>query len=120
MTFLSEKEKQYFINYFNLQIGQSYPCSNQYVICGIITNTQKQAINYMNKYPQYQLICKSYNQLVWKNSITNERWQWVPIASNIRGYRFYKIKISSNITKEDFYGKILPYCSFYCKNMEFI
>jgi len=41
MTLLSEEEKQYYINYFNSQIGQSYPCSNQHVICGIITNTQK-------------------------------------------------------------------------------
>jgi len=74
----------------------------------------------MNKYPQYQLIRKSFYQLIWENSITNERWQWAHIASNIRGHRFYKIKISSNITKKDFYEKILPYCGFYCKNMEFI
>lgn len=74
----------------------------------------------MNKYLQYQLIRKSHNQLVWENFVTNERWQWVCIASNIRGYRFYKIKISSNIAKKDFYEKILPYCNFYCKNMEFI
>lgn len=40
MMLLSEKEKQYYIHYFNLQIGQPYPCSNQHVICGIITNTQ--------------------------------------------------------------------------------
>jgi len=40
MELLSEKEKQYYINYFNSQIGQSYPCSNQHVICGIVTNTQ--------------------------------------------------------------------------------
>lgn len=74
----------------------------------------------MNKHSEYQLIRKSYNQLVWKNFITNEQWLWICPTSNARGYRFYKIKISSNIEIKDFYKKILPYCALYCKSMEFI
>lgn len=41
MELLSEKEKQHYINFYNCQEGRPYACSNQVVICGIITHTQE-------------------------------------------------------------------------------
>lgn len=120
MELLSEKEKQHYINFYNCQEGRPYACSNQVVICGIITHTQEQAIDYMNAYPEYQLIRQSHNQLIWINQTTNQEWKWVRPNVNARGYRFYKVKISSIIEKNDFYERILPCCALYCCNMEFI
>ena len=120
MELLSEKEKQHYTNYYNCQEGRSYPCSNQIVICGVITHTQEQAIDYMNAYPEYQLIRQSYSQLIWINQITNQRWIWICPNVNIKGHRFYKVKISSMIGKKEFYERILPCCALYCCSMEFI
>ena len=38
---LIQEEMNRISNYINKQKGQSYPCSNQIVICGIVTHTQE-------------------------------------------------------------------------------
>ena len=49
-----------------------------------------------------------------------ERWKWFDSVNNYRGYRFYKIKISSDISEEIFFEQIYPLCSMYCKEIEWI
>ena len=65
--------------------------------------------------------CIGVNRTDWYNKDKTEKWRlFSPDTFNMRGYRFYKIKIDKCINKDIFYERILPYCGFYCTEMEFI
>lgn len=105
-------------NYFNQQEGREYPCSNQIVICTYITDNLQDIYNYLNKnniIPTRKL----KNYIEWQEN--NERWIWFPIKHNIRGYRFYKVKISKDYNNKEILEQvIIPCCNLYCCSWEII
>lgn len=110
---------EYYAERFNKQEGRKYPCSNQIVLCRIITNDRNKALDFM-KDKEFAERRERYNQIDWV--LTNgERWQWRNWnSSNIRGYRFYKVVIDENISEEIFTSLVLPACASYCCSMEII
>lgn len=108
-----DKELRYMVSEkISKQEGQNYPCSNQVVLCGFFSDRKN-----------WDEFCKDiaypYNRdcVVLKNG---ERWKWFGNANNCRGYRFYKIKVSSDIDEKIFFEQIYPYCFLYCKEIEWI
>lgn len=105
-------------NYFNQQQGSKIPCSNQIVICAYITNNLQEIYNYLDKNNIIPIII-SKTRIEWQEN--NERWIWLSMTQKVRGYRFYKIKISKNYNNEEILKEIIiPYCSSYCCSWEVV
>ena len=104
--------------YFDSQRGQKYPCSNQVVLCGIVTNDRNKAIDFM-KDKVFMEKRERRNQIDWVLS-NGERWTWRIWNEACKGYRFYKIVIDRNISDELFDILIHPCCGSYCCSMEII
>ena len=103
-------------NYFNQEEGRKYPCSNQIVCCAYITNNSQEVYDYLNK-KNIIPIKVSKTRIEWQEN--NERWIWLPITWNTKGYRLYKVKISKNYNNEEILKKIIiPCCSLYCCSWE--
>ena len=97
------------------QEGQNYPCSNQIVLCGFFSDLET-----WNKFCEDNkdnIKYRTQSVIVFQ---TGERWHWFDSSYNCRGYRFYKIKVYSEIDEEYFFNNIYPYCYLYCKEIEWI
>lgn len=110
---------------FNNQEGQNYPCSNQIVMNGFfITDNNiklwEKFIKERNK--EIDLCIAHANHVIDEIQFKNgEVWRCFKIPNyNCRGFRFYKIKIDSSISRKEVFEKILPYCNLYCKELEWI
>ena len=114
--YLTIEEMKHISKIINNQEGRNYPCSNQVVTCGFFASRDEWT-EFCNQY-------KYKTKYITKDSIVfedGERWNWFSINSyNCRGYRFYKIKVSRMIDRNMFMNNIYPYCSFYCKEIEWI
>ncbi len=119
---LKKEERQYYINYFSKKQGQNYPCSNQIVVCAIISNKSYEAISEIMLKKNCILYRRTKDKIIWKSNLNNEIWFYIKnfINRDIRGYRFYKIMIDKNINKNLFYERVLPCCGLYCCEMLFI
>ena len=99
------------------QKGQWYPCSNQIVVCGFLSP-------YRNDFEKFKL---NYN-IKWQTqndfvSNDGEHWMFYKIGNDvnrIRGYRFYKIKVSKEIDRKFFFQYIMPCCALCCREIDFI
>ena len=112
-----ERLKQ-FAEYYNNQEGRKYPCSNQIVRCGVVTDNREKAINYMkNK----NVVCKreTRDQIEWILD-NGERWMWRNWNDSVRGYRLYKVAIDRWTDKDVFNMIINPKCGLYCCSVEII
>ena len=95
---------------------QNYPCSNQTVICGFF-GTSAQWADFISK---SDYIYKNHHYIALRN---NESWRFFNIGVNpnyIRGYRFYKLKLSKDVDREFFFQCIYPCCVLYCCEIDFI
>ena len=118
MSKVSLEELEYYKEYFNNQEGRKYPCSNQIVLCGIVTDSRDKAIDFMkNKNIVRKIEARDRIEWILDN---NERWLWKYWNESARGYRFYKIAVDSIIDKSLFHCLILPRCANYCCSMEII
>ena len=107
---------EHYVEYFNKQKGSPYPCSNQIVLCGVITKDKDKALSVM-KEKGAVIKRQSYNSIEWE--LNNERWLWTTWNKHARGYRFYKILIDENIDEELFlFARVKS--SLYCCSMEVI
>jgi hypothetical protein len=114
MIFKEERDK--ISDYFNNQEGQNYPCSNQVVICGFVTDDD-------NKWEEF--IRQNENNIVtlMKRKVrfeNGERWVRIPTSESSRGYRYYKVKVDNNINRKFLEQIILPCCAHYCCEFEWI
>lgn len=111
------EELKKFKEYYDNQVGRKYPCSNQHVVCGIITEDRNKAINFMVDKP---VIYKSerIDAITWWLD-NGERWLWRKWNDDYRGYRFYKVAIDRLINK-DFYYFAQSSCACYCSSVEII
>lgn len=107
-----------FKEFYDIQEGIKFPCSNQIVTCGIITQDRNLAIDFM-KDKKAPKIYEGKYEIRWELD-NGERWMWRNWNLNCRGYRFYKVAIDKMIDKDLFYNFVCPYCSLYCCSVEFI
>lgn len=113
---MTEKEMKLVSEQINKQEGRNYPCSNQIVVCGFFS-TEKDWNNFVNDNLD-KIKIRQKDRIVLANK---ERWyRFNYIDYSKRGYRFYKIKVSRDIEREIFLNYIYPYCSLYCKEIEWI
>lgn len=104
--------------FYDSQEGRKYPCSNQVVVCGIITEDRNTAIGFMkNKNVVKKLERK--DEIIWELD-NGERWKWKRWNENCRGQGFYKIAIDRLTDKELLEYIILPSCANYCCSVEII
>jgi hypothetical protein len=103
---------------FDEQEGQKYPCSNQIVLCGIITKDRNKAIDFM-KNKNVVKIREKRNEITWFLD-NGEKWLWQNWNINRRGYRFYKIAVDKLVDIDLFRTLIVPSCSIYCCSFEII
>ena len=126
MNTLTNEQIQYYTNSFSKRQGRKYPCSNQTVTCGIISNKSEEEINKIMINRGYFLYKMTYQKNEWlpKNQKCYPYERWIHFKNlnldSCRGYRFYKIIIDKNIDRKLFQLIILPYCSLYCCEMTFI
>ena len=107
---------KHYVEYFSSQKGQKYPCSNQIVVCAIITKNKDKAFSVMEK---KGAIIKRHSPDYIEWELNNERWLWTNWNMNCRGYRFYKIIVDEDID-EDLFEYTRIYSGFYCCSMEII
>ena len=114
--YLTIEEMEYISDRINKQEGQNYPCSNQVVTCGFFAS-REEWVEFCNR-NKHRTKYIAYDHMKFEDG---EIWNWFSINSyNCRGYRFYKIKVSRNIDRHVFMQNIYPYCSHYCKEIEWI
>lgn len=113
-------EEQERISYFiNKQKGRNYPYSNQIVICGFFGTDNAWKSFQKEKEEKKNVLQKSKEELFLSNE---EHWIFFPYQKNYlcRGYRFYKIKVDERIDGKMFFENIYPYCTIYCKEIEWL
>lgn len=110
---------EHYKNYFNNQKGQAYPCGNQIVTCAIITHDVELAERIMEEKGAISLRRFSHTERRWK--LNNENWLWKlnMVNGQSRGYRFYKVIIDKNLSKEEI-EKVIIFCNIYCCSFEVI
>ena len=78
MNTLTNEQIQYYTNSFSKRQGRKYPCSNQTVTCGIISNKSEEEINKIMINRGYFLYKMTYQKNEWlpKNQkcYPYERW----------------------------------------------
>lgn len=113
---MTEEEMKLISERINKQEGRKYPCSNQIVVCGFFS-TDKEWNNFVNNNLD-KIKTRQKDRVIFVNK---EQWyHFNYINYSQRGYRFYKIKVSRNVNRELFLNCIYPYCSLYCKEIEWI
>ena len=113
---MTEEEMKLISERINKQEGRKYPCSNQIVVCGFFS-TDEEWNNFVNNNLD-KIKTRKKDRVIFANK---EQWyHFNYINYSQRGYRFYKIKVSSNVNRELFLNCIYPYCSLYCKEIEWI
>ena len=118
---LTEERMNHISDVINNQDGQDYPCSNQIVTCGFISTENK-----WNKFVEKYKSTSEIKLLTKERLFLSDGTQWRFLDINktnfhsIRGLRYYKIKIDKCIDVDTFEMCIMPYCSFYCKEIEWI
>lgn len=113
---ISKEERDKISNWINNQEGRRYPCSNQIVCCGFVTDDNEKWQNFIEQNKD------SIEKLTKREIVfdSRERWIKIPLNSSFRGYRYYKIKVDKNIDKNFLEQVILPCCANYCCELEWI
>lgn len=118
MSYVLIEELKRFKEYYDKQEGRKYPCSNQVVVCGIITEDRDLAIDFMrdkNVVKKRERI----DEMVWELD-NGEHWKWKHWTESCRGQRFYKVVIDKFIDQDLLRYVILPSCANYCCSVEII
>ena len=118
MGYVSTEELMKFKEYYDKQEGRKYPCSNQVVICGIITEDRNLAIDFMK---DKNIVKKRErkDEIIWELD-NGEYWKWKHWRENCKGQRFHKVAIDKFIDEDLFHHVILPSCVIYCCSVEII
>lgn len=114
---MDKKILEHYVEYFSKQKGRPYPCSNQIVVCAVITKDRDKALSVMEEKGAV-IKRQSYNGIEWE--LNNERWLWRVWNESCRGYRLYKVIIDENVDDNVFRCLISPLCDNYCCSFEII
>ena len=113
---MTEEEMKLISERINKQKGRKYPCSNQIVVCGFFS-TDEEWNNFVNNNFD-KIKTQQKDRVIFANK---EQWYHFNYINYLqRGYIFYKIKSSRNVNRELLLNCIYPYCSLYCKEIEWI
>lgn len=107
----------YYMDHFNKQSGQKYPCSNQLVTCAIITTDRNKAISIMEAEGAIMSYPFLRDQINW--NLNGEIWMWrqwnkCPL---LKGYRFYKLMVDKDIS-DNLFDEIAVCSELYCCSMK--
>lgn len=118
MGYVSTEELMRLKEYYDKQEGRKYPCSNQVVVCGIITEDRNLAIDFMK---DKNIVKKRErkDEIIWELD-NGEYWKWKHWSENCRGQRFYKVAIDRLTDENLLRYVILPSCANYCCSVEII
>ena len=108
---MDKKLLLHFVDEFSKQEGSPYPCSNQNVVCGVVTPDKDKALRVMEE-KGATLLLQGKSRLDWE--LNGEHWIWIRWNASQRGYRFYKVFIDENIDEELFYRVIVGCCGYCC------
>ena len=111
-----EQRKKKISDHFNNQEGQNYPCSNQIVCCGFVTDDNNKWKKFINQNKNNITILRK-REVRFKNG---EHWIRIPMSDFVRGRRYYKVKVDNNIDRKFLEQIILPCCAHYCCSFEWI
>ena len=114
---MNRETLEYYANYFNRQEGRSVPCSNQVVVCAVVTQRLDRALKIMSDRGVKPVI-QSRSWVEWR--IGNERWIWRYLDEYCRGYRFYKVIVEDSIDDFVFERIVRPCCDLYCCSFEIV
>lgn len=106
-----------YAEYYNKQEGRKFPCSNQIVTCGIITDDKDKALAVMNKKGAIMEL-QSYYGIDWK--LNNEKWMWRNWGESSKGCRFYKVIVDENVNEHIFNCLVRACLPNYCCSFEII
>lgn len=112
---MTKKEIEHITNQIEKQKGLKYPVSNQVINCALIG--YKNDWNNFVRSKKVNAIKISQYDILLNNG---ERWCHIPLDSNFRGCRFYKLIVNKKIDRSYFFKVIYPYCSMYCCDIEWI
>ena len=110
------KVMEQYAEWFNNQKGTPYPCSNQIVVCGVITKDKNKALSIMEEKGAV-LIGQGNNNIKWE--LGNEIWVWKVWNETMRGHRFYKVIVDEDID-ENLFRWTRFCCALYCCSMEIV
>lgn len=111
-----EEEMKSISEKINKQESRKHLSSNWIVVCGFFS-TDEDWNNFVNNNLDKIKIWQK-DRVVFANK---EQWyHFSPVNFSQRGYRFFKIKVSRDINREIFLSRIYPYCSLYCREIEWI
>lgn len=103
--------------FYNKQEGRKFPCSNQIVSCGVITDDKNKALAIMNERGATIKSQSIYNRIEWM--LDNEIWIWRNWNESVKAFRFYKVIVDENIDESVFHH-IEPLLANYCCSFEII
>lgn len=113
---MNREELEHYAEYFNKQKGSSYPCSNQIVVCGVMTRDINKALSVMESKGAI-IKMRGNNNIVWE--LDNEIWYWKRWNEMMRGHRFYKVIVDKDVD-ENLFRWTRIYCAGYCCSMEIV
>lgn len=114
---MDRKRLEQCVEFYNKQEGRKFPCSNQVVRCGVITDDRNKALAIMHK-KGATIKLQSLTRIEWE--LDNEKWLWRNWNESCRGYRLYKVIVDENIDENVFHYLISPLCANYCCSFEII
>ena len=119
MNFSLEEWQIRLAEHFSKQKGRNYPCSNQSVVNGFfgrkflwdnfVKENVRNIIRYCNTYERPYIVLNN-----------GEKWIYFNDMRSNRGFRFYKLKIDIDLPKKYILEEIIPLCSFYCCELEWL
>ena len=111
---------RYLENYayrINKQKGCPHPVSNQVVICGVVSKSQKKAAAIMQRVGATPVRSGKGGPYEWE--LNGERWIWLN-ASNSCGCRLYKCYLDAMLDLEAVQQIVLPALAHYCCELKII
>ena len=118
MSYVSIEELQKIKEYYDKQEERRHPCSNQVVVCGIITEDKNLAVEFMKDKNVVKKLERK-DEIIWELD-NGEYWKWKHWSKNCIGQRFHKIAIDRFIDGDLLRYVILPSCANYCCSVEII
>ena len=103
--------------FYNKQVGRKFPCSNQIVSCGVITDDKDKAIAIMEEKGATMGWQSVKNRIEWM--LDNEKWIWRNWNESAKSFRFYKVIVDKNIDESVFHH-IEPLLANYCCSFEIV
>lgn len=113
---MNREELEHYAEYFNKQKGSPYPCSNQIVVCGVMTRDINKALSVMESKGAI-IKMRGNNNIVWE--LDNEIWYWKRWNEMMRGHRFHKVIVDKDVD-ENLFRWTRIFCASYCCSMEIV